>query len=1007
MLHLRLRSLALPLVAILCTTAPAVADPVGSSTLGWAINGIVSEVARAGDVAFLGGSFESVAPSANLVRGFTTFAADSAVPVLPRLDVNGRVRAVVALPGGGWLIGGEFTQINGSGRSRLAKLLADGSLDPAFTAAADGPVRAMAMLGSRIYLGGAFTTVAGQSRQRLAALDSTTLTLDAAFVPAVSGGAATVYALLAGATALYAGGEFAVVNGDPRPNLAALDPATGTSLPGFSGTADGRVGALALTGGSLFAGGEFNQIGGALRPHLARLDAATGAAVTAFDAAADGAVNSLVMSGGALYVGGAFGQIGGGTRLRVARLDPTTGAASTWNPSANGDVEQLAVTGTVVIAAGHFTRIGGQDRMRVAALDTTVDTSVASSALSWNPSLSGGVDALHVDVAGFVFVSGSFTHFGAVPRTNLAAVDLRSGGLLPWRPNADGWVRALDVVGNTVYVGGDFQTLAGLSRSRIAAVDAVTGAARPWTAEPNGPVYGLAVVDEVVYFVGAFSSIKGSLSRGHGAAVGVDDLVRPWNPAADGEIEALAVSGARVYVGGLFTMLGAQNHLRLGAVDATSGVADASFSPAVSGPVYRVDVLGDLVFLGGDFSMVNSTSRANAAAVKGAPGAGDDGQLQGWNPNVGGPVYDLDAFDTDVFLAGGFGSVGGSSRPGIAMVDALAGGGAVRAWKPLDVSGGAVSVIDASDTAVLFGGLLHDLDGVSIGAVLYPIAGLPGTAPPPTTPSILVRGSRLEMNWGAPPLGARPGSYVIEGGRGPGLRDLANFDTGSTATAFGISGLGAGTYYVRLRSANAAGVGAPTTDQAFVVGAAGCSGPPAPPLDLTATVTGSAVGLTWRASPQSIVSNYRLIVGTTSGGTQAGLFDVGAVTSFTANAPAGAFFVRVVAMNACGLGAPSAETVAVVGAAVVPPGAAFGLERAVSGSTVSLTWGPPSVGTGPFTYRVEAGSASGLSNLASLVLPTPSFVAPGVPPGIYYVRVRAIGAGGAGPASNEVVVVVP
>jgi hypothetical protein len=65
------------------------------------------------------------------------------------------------------------------------------------------------------------------------------------------------------------------------------------------------------------------------------------------------------------------------------------------------------------------------------------------------------------------------------------------------------------------------------------------------------------------------------------------------------------------------------------------------------------------------------------------------------------------------------------------------------------------------------------------------------------------------------------------------------------------------------------------------------------------------------------------------------------------------------------------------------------------------------VGTGPFTYRVEAGSASGLSNLASAVLPTPSFVAPGVPPGIYYVRVNALGAGGAGPASNEVIVVVP
>jgi hypothetical protein len=1004
MLNLRLRSAALPLIAILCNSTPASADPVTTSTLGWAVNGIVSEVARAGDVAYVGGSFGSVAPAANLVHGFATFAADSAVPVLPRLDVNGRVRAVIALPGGGWLIGGEFTQVNGSSRTRLARLLADGSLDATFTTAVSGTVRAMTVLGSRVYLAGAFATVGGETRQRLAALDATTLALDTAFLPAVSGGAATVYALLASGTTLYVAGEFTTVNGDPKPNLAAVDAATGANLTAFTGTADDRVNALALTGGSLYAGGEFNQIGGVTRLHVARLDATTGAAAAGFDAGANGDVNAVLVSGGALYVAGAFGQIGGATRARIARLDLSTGVAATWNPGADGEVEQLGVFGGVVIAGGHFTRIGGQDRLRLAALDPAVETGIT---LSWNPSLSSSVDAMHVDAAGFVFASGSFTHFGAVPRENLAAIDLRSGGLLPWKPGADGWVRALDVVGNTVYIGGDFLTMAGESRHRIAAVDGVTGALRTWTADANGPVYGLVVANDVVYFVGAFSSIKNSTSRGRGAAVGVDDVVRPWNPAADGDIEALAVSGSRVYLGGEFTMLGAQNHLRLGAVDATTGAPETSFAPSVSGPVYRVDVLGDLVFLGGDFSMVNSSSRANAAAVKGAPGAVDDGQLMGWNPNVGGPVYDLDAFGDDVYLAGGFGSVGGSSRPGIAMVDALAAGGALRAWKPIDVSGGAVSVIDTSETAVLFGGLLNDLDGVSIGAVLYPEAGLAGTAPPPTTPSIVVRGSRLEMDWGAPPLGARPASYVIEGGRGPGLSDLANFNTGSTATAFGISGLGPGTYYVRLRSANSFGVSVPTADQAFVVGAAGCSGPPAPPLDLSATVAGGTVQLAWRASPQSIVSNYRLVVGTTSGGTQVGAFDVGAGTSFAAAAPPGAFFIRVVAMNACGLGAPSAEAVAVVGGAVVPPGAPFGLEASVSGTTVSFTWGAPSVGTGPFQYRLEAGSATGLSNIASVTLPSPSFVVPGVPPGIYYVRVRALGAGGAGPVSNEVVVVVP
>src|SRR5690606_31260558 len=117
----------------------------------------------------VGGSFGTVAPAPNLVHGFATFATDSAVPVLPSLDVNGRVRAVVALPGGGWLIGGEFTQVNGQARSRLARLLADGTLDPAFTVSMNGTVWTMAVSGVRVFVGGSFTTVNGSPRLRMAA----------------------------------------------------------------------------------------------------------------------------------------------------------------------------------------------------------------------------------------------------------------------------------------------------------------------------------------------------------------------------------------------------------------------------------------------------------------------------------------------------------------------------------------------------------------------------------------------------------------------------------------------------------------------------------------------------------------------------------------------------------------------------------------------------------------------------------------------------------------------
>ncbi|MCC7180538.1 MAG: hypothetical protein IT177_19320 [Acidobacteria bacterium] len=982
----------------------ASADPVTSSTLGWAINGIVSEVARAGDVAFVGGSFGTVAPAPNLVHGFATFATDSAVPVLPSLDVNGRVRAVVALPGGGWLIGGEFTQVNGQARSRIARLLADGTVDSGFSVSMNGTVWAMAASGTRVFLGGSFTTVNGSPRLRMAALDAATGALDATFTPDVEGGSSpSVRSLVVAGGSAYFGGSFAMVNGASQANLGAVDATTGDSVAGFTGTADGRINALVASGTSVVAAGEFMNIGGEARRGVARLVAATGLADAAFDAGADGDVAAVALSGTTVFVGGSFGHMGGQPREHLAQLNLADGSATPWNPGADADVQSLALAGTALVVAGDFDEIGGAERLYLAALDAT---SSAGAALPWNPSLNDGADFAHVDAAGHVFTSGSFNFFGAVKRENLAAIDLLTGELLPWNPGANGWIRALDVLGNTVYIGGDFTTIGGESRAHIAALDVVTGAVSSWTAEPNARVNGLMVSGNAIYFVGEFSQVKNSTSRGRGAAVATDGTVLPWNPAANAAVESLFVEGDRVYLGGDFTTLGGVSHERLGAVDVTTGAEVTAFAPSVNGPVYRVDAQDGLVFFGGDFSLVNGSTRDNVAAVKAAPGMVDDGELQGWNPQVGGPVYDIDAFGDDVYLSGGFGSVGGESRPGIAMVDALASGGAVRAWEPEDVSGGAVSVIDTSETAVLFGGLLNDLDGISIGAVLYPEAGLVGAPPPPTTPEILVRGSRLTMTWNAPPLGARPSAYVIEGGSGPGGRNLANFSTGSTDTSFTANGLAAGTYFVRMRSANAFGVGAATLEQAVVVGAAGCSGPPAPPLDVRASVNGSSVTVTWREAPQSIATSYRLIAGTASGSSNVGTFDVGATTSFSTTAPPGAYFVRAQAVNPCGAGAPSAEAVAVVGSVAVPPGPVFALSGGASGSTVSLEWAAPSVGTGPFQYRVEAGSASGLSNLATLTVQAPAFVTAGVPPGIYYVRVRAITAAGVGPAGNEIIVVV-
>ena len=89
-----------------------------------------------------------------------------------------------------------------------------------------------------------------------------------------------------------------------------------------------------------------------------------------------------------------------------------------------------------------------------------------------------------------------------------------------------------------------------------------------------------------------------------------------------------------------------------------------------------------------------------------------------------------------------------------------------------------------------------------------------------------------------------------------------------------------------------------------------------------------------------------------------------------------------------------------------PPDAPSNLAFLVNGSTVTLGW---SLSPGPVTsYIVEAGSASGLSDRASIDTGNiaTSLVANGVGSGTYYVRVRGKNACGVGSASNEVAITV-
>lgn len=185
--------------------------------------------------------------------------------------------------------------------------------------------------------------------------------------------------------------------------------------------------------------------------------------------------------------------------------------------------------------------------------------------------------------------------------------------------------------------------------------------------------------------------------------------------------------------------------------------------------------------------------------------------------------------------------------------------------------------------------------------------------------------------------------------------------------------------------------------------------PANPPASLVATVTGAVVSLVWTPPAGPAPLGYVLEAGTGPGLSNIATLPLGAATSFSiSGVPTGAYWIRVRAANAFGASDPSNEVVIGVGGASIPPYPPSGLAARVTAQTVTLTWTAPTGGGVPQEYVVQAGTASGLSNVATSATgqTATALIAPGVPPGTYYVRVRSRNAAGTSAPSNEVRVTV-
>jgi hypothetical protein len=341
---------------------------------------------------------------------------------------------------------------------------------------------------------------------------------------------------------------------------------------------------------------------------------------------------------------------------------------------------------------GLLARLGGA----IAALVALVVLAVPMAALALPPNQADpGAWVPNAPVSDVVhhgnltYIAGSFSWVG--PWTgSLAAFGAQDGSVRSSFPTVRGgsiYAAVPDTLGGT-YIAGDFSAVGGVQTGPVAHVLAdgsVDTTFRPPVI--NDVVYALAVGTSggnAALFAGGEFTRAGNQVRDNGAAFEIslsstdNGKLLAWNPAPDGgssfgAIHALATTfgSSTVFVGGDFDELGGSSRDGLGAVNATTGNLDASWTTQIeSGSV--VDALtlssdNQTLYVGGDFTELGPSGSQVYRTGFGAVSTSNPGTPTAFAPQPNGQIRALSIDSSgDLFVGGIFTQIAGQPRQSLA-----------------------------------------------------------------------------------------------------------------------------------------------------------------------------------------------------------------------------------------------------------------------------------------------------------------------------------------------------
>ncbi len=822
----------------------------------------------------------------------------------------------------------------------------------------DDEIRGTARVGNTLFVGGGFSDVAPAANRA-----GTLVTLSPA-----TGALVTTYPDYRDSTFPFpatldqAGGYFASVQTDRNGTLVrdivhvrpdgSRDPAFTLGATIVSGT--NGFARTTLTSASLILSGTL-QVAGVSRA-IAAVDTVTGALLPWAPAVpANAFVMDVLASPTRLFV---FWNAGTPSS-DLAAFDVITGA-ELWRQTI-ADVPNLARSGRLALAGGRLVVLLGQLR--------AVDAATGAIAPGWG----GAVDAQYFfDVV----PSGNAVYASSRVAPYVIKIDLSSGAVLPY-PVA--LTRSQSLVPSPtggVFVGGPV-TVAGQLRQGAVEFDAA-GAVTAWTPAVAGGVVGLSPEGNLVVSRDAVQRLVGrpGLAAFDLTTGGLSSL----GPVLGGpfiNVQDLRTDGQRVFFKGQFTSVNGQPRDGLAAIDGTTGALLAW--PAAG--VTAFDMAGV------DTNHVYIYSTAGLRRIDSTTGLRD----LAWLPAVNGFL----AFaDGEILIARTFPDFGLALGTVVGTLDASTG-----AYRELarvnNLAIGATPVVDGG-TIYIPGNVVPRFGFPPIASAIAAIdrkSGVRVAAPPLDGPfrTLTLAGGRLVAGGERMTIGGQYVYGAVEMAH-PGSKTA--WDSGFRLHDGFVGGLGTEAFGDLLVVAGTIGdlTGAGEYETYSRVAAFPITPSPAPAHLRTQTSGGTTV-FAWDAAVPAPAGGY-VIEGGFAAGQTAGSLAVGAATSVALPMPPGPAFVRVRAQGS------SEVSNEVVAGCLTPPLPPTGLTTTMTGTSVSFAWTGPSDAT---AYTLSAGTTTGLSDAATVVLPpTPTAVGGSVPGGTFFVRVAASNACGTSGPSGEV-----